>query len=392
MLKILLMIRAKHLVILPVNILLDMNRKANSSSRKTDGRSSSKFEGRKSSKRTTAGRGRIREDAGESDHKNKDFGGRKPAGKYASGRGSRKPDTEERDSEKKDFGNKKPASKFSSSRGPRKQDSQERDLNKKAFDNKKSSKKSFSKSSKKTGTSEENNLIRINKFLADAGICSRREADVHIAAGAVMINGKIVTTLGTKVSPLDKVQFGGETLNRETIKYFLLNKPKGFITTSKDPLDRKTVMSLMEHACKERIYPVGRLDKNTLGLLLFTNDGDLAKKLTHPKHNIKKIYHVFLDKPIKGDDLQKIADGLELEDGPITPDKVAYASMENDKKQVGIELHSGKNRIVRRIFEHLGYTVTKLDRVFFAGLTKKDLQRGKFRELTDKEVNLLKRL
>lgn len=339
-----------------------MNKKANSSSRKNDGRSSSKFEGRKSNKRTTAGRGRIREDAGESDHKNKDFGSRKPAGKY------------------------------SSSRGSRNKDSQERDLKNNAFDDKKPSKKSFSKSSKKTASGEESNLIRINKFLADAGICSRREADVHIAAGAVMINGKIVTALGTKVSPTDKVQFGGETLNREALKYFLLNKPKGFITTSKDPMERKTVMLLMEGACKERIYPVGRLDKNTLGLLVFTNDGDLAKKLTHPKHNIKKVYHVFLDKPISGTDLQKIADGLELEDGIIRPDKVSYATIENDKKQVGIELHSGKNRIVRRIFEHLGYTVTKLDRVFFAGLTKKDVPRGKYRMLSEKEVNILKRL
>ena len=228
--------------------------------------------------------------------------------------------------------------------------------------------------------------------MADAGICSRREADVHIASGAVMINGKIVTELGTKVTPTDKVQFGGETLNREKLQYFLLNKPKGFITTSKDPFDRRTVMALMENACKERIYPVGRLDKNTLGLLMFTNDGDLAKKLTHPKHNIKKIYHVFLDKPLKSSDLQLIAEGLELEDGIIKPDKVAYASTENDKKQVGIELHSGRNRIVRRIFEHLGYKVTKLDRVFFAGLTKKDLQRGKFRRLTDKEINILMRI
>lgn len=241
-------------------------------------------------------------------------------------------------------------------------------------------------------TSVYTGLIRLNKYLADAGICSRREADVHIASGAVMINGKIVTEMGTKVSSTDKVQFGGETLNREKLQYFLLNKPKGFITTSKDPFDRRTVMILMEKACKERIYPVGRLDKNTLGLLMFTNDGDMAKKLTHPKHNIKKIYHVFLDKPLKSSDLQLIADGLELEDGIIKPDKVAYASTENDKKQVGIELHSGKNRIVRRIFEHLGYKVTKLDRVFFAGLTKKDLQRGKFRMLSEKEINILKRL
>ena len=256
--------------------------------------------------------------------------------------------------------------------------------------------KSVKKQSPKKGNTKDvpdsDNLIRLNKYLANAGICSRREADVHIAAGAVMINGKIVTELGTKVTTSDKVQFGGETLSREKLQYYVLNKPKGFLTTSKDPFDRKTVMALMENACKERIYPVGRLDRNTLGVLMFTNDGDLAKKLTHPKHQIKKIYHVFLDKAVKGSDLQLIAEGIELEDGIIRPDKVAYATMENDKKQVGIELHSGKNRIVRRIFEHLGYKVTKLDRVFFAGLTKKDTQRGKFRKLSEKEVNILKRL
>ncbi len=266
---------------------------------------------------------------------------------------------------------------------------------KKKFADKKSGKKGSSNKGTFKGSkssSADTGLTRLNKFLANAGICSRREADVHIASGAVMINGKIVTELGTKVSTTDKVQFGGETLNREKLQYFLLNKPKGFITTSKDPFDRRTVMALVENACKERIYPVGRLDKNTLGLLLFTNDGDLAKKLTHPKHNIKKIYHVFLDKAVKGSDLQLITEGVELEDGIIQPDKVAYASMENDKRQVGIELHSGKNRIVRRIFEHLGYKVMKLDRVFFAGLTKKDLLRGKFRQLSEKEIGILKRI
>lgn len=252
--------------------------------------------------------------------------------------------------------------------------------------------KPYKKSVGKKETAADSGLIRLNKYLADAGICSRREADTHIAGGAVMVNNKIVTELGTKVSITDKVQYGGETLNRETLKYFLLNKPKGFITTSKDPLDRRTVMALVENACKERIYPVGRLDKNTLGLLLFTNDGDLAKKLTHPKHMIKKVYHVFLDKAVKGTDIESIANGLELEDGIIKPDAVSWVTGENDRKQVGIELHSGKNRIVRRIFEHLGYKVMKLDRVFFAGLTKKDLQRGKFRALSEKELSILKRI
>lgn len=234
--------------------------------------------------------------------------------------------------------------------------------------------------------------IRLNKYLADAGICSRREADVLIASGAVMINGKVVTQLGTKVSRADKVQYGGETLKREKLRYVLLNKPKDFITTSDDPQQRRTVMSLVERACSERIYPVGRLDRNTLGLLLFTNDGDLAKKLTHPKYKIKKVYHVFLNKPMTKNDIITLGNGVELEDGFIQPDKIAYVTGEDDKKQIGVELHSGRNRIVRRMFEHLGYAVIKLDRVFFAGITKKDLPRGKWRLLTEKEVNLLKRL
>jgi 23S rRNA pseudouridine2605 synthase len=233
-------------------------------------------------------------------------------------------------------------------------------------------------------------LIRLNKYIADAGICSRREADVLIESGVVKVNGVTVTQLGTKVSQTDKVMFGGETLSREKLRYVLLNKPKGFITTSDDPMDRKTVMSLVENACEERIYPVGRLDRNTIGLLLFTNDGDLAKKLTHPKYGIKKVYHVFLDKPLSKTDMIQIIEGVELEDGLAKPDKISYVTDENDKKQVGIELHSGKNRIVRRIFEHLGYEVVKLDRVSFAGLTKKDLPRGKWRLLSEKEVGMLK--
>ncbi len=237
-----------------------------------------------------------------------------------------------------------------------------------------------------------NTHIRLNKYLADAGICSRREADKLIESGVVMINGQVVTQLGTKVGPTDKVQYGGDTLKREKHQYILLNKPKGFISTSKDPEDRKTVMHLVENACSERIYPVGRLDRNTVGLLLFTNDGELAKKLTHPKHGVRKLYHVFLDKPLPKNDMIKIINGIELEDGKISPDKIAYVEGENDKKQIGIELHSGKNRIVRRIFEHLGYDVIKLDRVIFAGLTKKDLPRGKWRPLSKTEINLLQRL
>ncbi len=232
--------------------------------------------------------------------------------------------------------------------------------------------------------------VRLNKFLADAGVCSRREADKLIEAGAVTINGKVVSTLGTRVLPEDKVQYGGETLNREKTVYLLLNKPKGFITTVDDPQGRNTVMSLISGACRERIYPVGRLDRNTTGLLLFTNDGEMAKKLTHPSHQVRKIYHVALDKNVTKADMLKIADGLELEDGHIAADEVAYTNPDETKKEVGIQLHSGRNRIVRRIFEHLGYDVIRLDRVVFGPLSKKDLPRGNWRILNEKEVNLLK--
>ncbi len=237
-----------------------------------------------------------------------------------------------------------------------------------------------------------NEGIRLNKYLANAGVASRRAADQLIEGGAVTINGEVVTRLGSKVMPGDKVTFGGQTLKPEKPRYLLLNKPKGFLTTSDDPFNRRTVMNLVEKACQERIYPVGRLDRNTMGLLLFTNDGELAKKLMHPKFRIKKIYHVFLDKNLTKNDILSIANGIELTDGKIVPDSIAYVAGADDKKQIGIELHSGKNRIVRRIFEHLGYQVIKLDRVFLAGLTKKDLPRGKWRFLTEKEVNMLKRL
>ncbi len=239
---------------------------------------------------------------------------------------------------------------------------------------------------------ESDGLIRLNKFLADAGVCSRREADKLIEAGTVTVNGKVVTQLGTKVKRTDKVVYGGQLLRAEKLQYILLNKPKGYITTSEDPHDRKIVMSLVQNACSERIYPVGRLDRNTTGLLLFTNDGDLAKKLTHPKHGVKKLYHVVLDKPLTKNHLLEIAAGLKLEDGEIIPDKIAYDLKSGDKREVGIELHSGRNRIVRRVFEHLGYKVVKLDRVMFASLTKKDIPRGKWRHLTEKEVNMLKML
>jgi len=231
--------------------------------------------------------------------------------------------------------------------------------------------------------------IRLNKYLANAGVCSRREADEFIEAGVVKVNGEIVTELGTKVKRSDSVLFHDQLVNIEKKVYILLNKPKDYVTTSDDPQNRKTVMDLVKGACRERIYPVGRLDRNTTGVLLLTNDGELATKLTHPQYLKKKIYHVFLDKNVTAADMKQIADGIELEDGEIHADAIEYAS-ETDRKQVGIEIHSGRNRIVRRIFEHLGYRVIKLDRVYFAGLTKKNVRRGDWRFLTEKEVNMLK--
>ena len=233
--------------------------------------------------------------------------------------------------------------------------------------------------------------IRLNKYLADCGICSRREADDLIKAGCVMVNDEVVTTMGYKVKTEDKVVYGGQTLNREKLRYILLNKPKGYITTADDPYERDTVMELVKGACPERIFPVGRLDKSTTGLLLFTNDGDLAKKLTHPSSEIPKLYHVTLDKALTKNDMLRIAEGIELDDGPIAADTIAYVEGVESKKEIGIELHSGRNRIVRRIFEHLGYEVIKLDRVMFAGLDKYRLPRGEWRFLTDLEVVNLKK-
>ena len=234
-----------------------------------------------------------------------------------------------------------------------------------------------------------NEPLRLNKFLANAGVCSRREADEFIQAGVVTVNGEIVTELGTKILRTDEVKFHDQPVSIEKKVYVLLNKPKDYVTTSDDPQQRKTVMDLVKNACPERIYPVGRLDRNTTGVLLLTNDGDLASKLTHPKYLKKKIYHVYLDKNVTARDLQQIAEGIQLEDGEIKADDVQYAHP-TDKKQVGIEIHSGKNRIVRRIFESLGYRVQKLDRVQFAGLTKKNLKRGDWRYLTEEEVDRLR--
>ena len=234
-----------------------------------------------------------------------------------------------------------------------------------------------------------NEQIRLNKFMANAGICSRREADEFITQGLVKVNGNVVTELGTKISHSDTVEYDEKVVTLENKCYILLNKPKDCVTTSDDPNGRLTVLDLVKGACDERIYPVGRLDRNTTGVLLLTNDGDLASKLTHPKYVKKKIYHVWCDKDISEDDMQRIADGIELDDGPIHADAISYAT-ETDRNQAGIEIHSGRNRIVRRIFESLGYHVTKLDRVYFAGLTKKNLPRGRWRYLTQEEVNYLK--
>lgn len=235
--------------------------------------------------------------------------------------------------------------------------------------------------------------IRLNKFIANSGMCSRREADVMIQNGVVTVNGKVMDELGYRVKPTDEVKFDGRTIIPEKPVYLLLNKPKDYITTAEDPQGRKTVMALIQGACKERVFPVGRLDRNTTGLLLFTNDGEMADKLTHPRKHVKKIYMVELDKNIKSDHLKELREGITLEDGPMKPDAVEYAEGPKlDKKVLGVEIHSGRNRIVRRMFEHFGYKVVKLDRVYLAGLTKKNLPRGHYRMLEPMEVNMLKML
>lgn len=262
----------------------------------------------------------------------------------------------------------------------------------------KSSKPAYKKSYSKAKTGNSGNIpkkkgstdeMRLNRFIANAGVCSRREADVYIATGMVTVNGKSVTELGVKVKPGDEVRFDGRRLNPEKKIYLLLNKPKNFVTTTDDPHADKIVMDLIKDACTERIYPVGRLDRNTTGVLLFTNDGDLSKRLTHPSHNMRKVYQVSLNKAVERNHLEAIANGIVLEDGPIAADEISYIDRE-EKTEVGIEIHSGKNRIVRRVFEHFGYRVKKLDRVYFAGLTKKNLPRGKWRFLSEQEIHFLK--
>lgn len=245
------------------------------------------------------------------------------------------------------------------------------------------------KSTKLPVKKTEDESIRLNKYIAASGICSRREADQLIQAGLVSVNGKIITEMGVKVTPKDVVRYNDEKIKSEQLVYILINKPKDFITTVKDPYAKKTVLDLTRNACRERIYPVGRLDKNTTGVLLLTNDGKLTKALTHPSYNKAKIYQVTLDKSLSKDHFRQILNGIELEDGKIQADALSYTDV-TDKKRIGIEIHSGRNRIVRRMFEHFGYRIRKLDRVYFAGLTKKGLTRGKWRFLTENEIAMLK--
>jgi 23S rRNA pseudouridine2605 synthase len=243
---------------------------------------------------------------------------------------------------------------------------------------------------KQDKTIQSDEPIRLNKYISNSGVCSRREADELISRGLITVNGKTITDMGTKVSRNDKVTYQGKTLETGKKVYVLLNKPKGYVTTVKDPHAEHTVMELVSDATDERIYPVGRLDKSTTGVLLLTNDGDLAGKLTHPKYNIRKVYHVFLDREVTRTDMEEIISGVEIDDMKVSADAVSYPEPD-DHTQVGVEIHSGQNRVVRRIFEKFGYEVRKLDRVYFAGLTKKNLQRGKWRHLLPKEVNMLKR-
>ncbi|EDO28371.1 predicted protein [Nematostella vectensis] len=258
--------------------------------------------------------------------------------------------------------------------------------NKKGYQPKK--RKAYSKPQSSTKKSSPEDGIRLNKYIANSGVCSRREADTYIASGNVVVNGKVITEMGFKVKPTDDIRFDGTAISPEEKKYVLLNKPKNYITTMDDDRGRKTVMDLVQNAARERIYPVGRLDRNTTGLLLFTNDGDLAKKLTHPKHNVQKLYHASLDRKLEVKDLHKMRDEVIIEGKRVFIDEVDYVAGEK-KTEVGIKIHSGRNRIVRKIFEHFGYKVVKLDRVIFAGLTKKNLPRGRYRELTTQEVNNL---
>ncbi len=269
-------------------------------------------------------------------------------------------------------------------RGPRIGKSRIKDDSTKRFSSQK-----YNEGSKQQEQDLKSGSVRLNKYIANSGICSRREADTYITAGVVKVNGKVITEMGYKVKPGDKVEFEGERIKNESKIYLILNKPKGFISAVSSEKGEPTVIDIVKRCCTQRIYPVGRLDKATTGVLLLTNDGDLTKKLTHPSSNIKKVYQVGLDKPLTKADMERLVKGVVLEDGEIHVDEIAYTNMD-DKTKVGVELHSGRNRIIRRMFDHLGYTVKKLDRVYFAGITKKDVPRGKYRFLTEKEISFLK--
>lgn len=328
------------------------------------------------------------------------FGSGKPAfGRNKPALGTGKPFKSRSNDELKDFRSDKTAYKSSNSEGrPYEKDFSSKSKRTRDDENtgtdaeRKPVMRSRNKPAEARSKSKDDGLIRLNRYIANAGICSRRKADELIAAGVVSVNGEVVAGLGAKIDPMkDVIRYNGETLKREKMVYVLLNKPKDYITTTDDPQERRTVMQLVEKASRERIYPVGRLDRNTTGLLLMTNDGELADKLSHPRNSVTKIYNIELDKGLTQGDLNKIAYGLELEDGLIKPDTVTYVQG-GSKREVGIQIHSGKNRIVRRIFEHLGYEVVKLDRVIYANLTKKDLTRGRWRYLEEKEVIQLKHL
>ena len=315
---------------------------------------------------------------------------RRPSKFSAAGRGRVNKDERRSFGEKKQ-GTEKPFEKKFDKRGGEKKFDKKPFGDKKAFGDKKRSFKRDDERPRnypKFNPERQTGDIRLNRFLAQSGICSRREADDFITAGLVTVNGEIVTELGTKVKPTDEVKFNDERIQGEKKVYLVLNKPKGYLTSLEDPHAEKVVMDLVKNACTERIYPVGRLDKNSLGLLLFTNDGDLTKTLTHPSYRKKKIYQVSLDKPLTRADMDRLAEGITLEDGEIFADEISY--LKDNKQEVGVEIHSGRNRIVRRMFEFLGYTVTKLDRVYYAGLTKKNLKRGAWRFLTKEEVQRLK--
>lgn len=331
-----------------------------------------------------------RDDSEKRPRKSFDDGDSKPFVKRADGKyESAKPRKSFEDGEKRSYTKKDDGEKRSYTRKD--------DGEKKPYEPKLSKSEKVVAKSKKAGpkkTSDQPNVsedaIRLNRYVANAGVCSRREADVLIATGVVSVNGKIITEMGYKVNPGDVVNYGGVPIKNETKKYLLLNKPKDYITTMDDPEERRTVLELIKKACKERLYPVGRLDRNTTGVLLFTNDGDMTAKLTHPKFDVRKVYHVTLNKKMAPEDYKMLNEGFELPDGFIKPDATDFVGA--GRYELGVEIHSGRNRIVRRMFEHLGYEVIKLDRVAFAGLTKKDLPRGKYRFLTEKEVSFLKML